>query len=44
MHPDFFILANDAEMEKYRQEIADLDSGKTVIKNGREVKAEKSKK
>jgi ABC-type oligopeptide transport system ATPase subunit len=42
--PGHFILANDAEMEKYRQEIADLDSGKTVIKNGREVKAEKSKK
>lgn len=38
--PGHFILANDAEMEQYRKEIADLDSGKTVIKNGQQVKAE----
>ena len=36
--PGHFILCNDEEEKKYKQEIADLDSGKTVMKNGEEVK------
>lgn len=35
--PGHFVLCNDAEFEKYQQEIADLDSGKLVLKNGTEV-------
>ncbi len=36
--PGHFVLCNDEEEKKYKQEIADLDSGKTVMKNGEEVK------
>ena len=42
--PGHFVLANDAEMEKYREEIANLDSGKTVMKNGVAVESEKPRK
>lgn len=38
--PGHFILANDAEMEKYREEIRELDSGEIVIRNGREIRRE----
>lgn len=41
--PGHFILANSAEMEKYRQEIADIDRGNVEIKNGTAVKKKKSK-
>jgi len=39
--PGHFILANDEEVERYKQEIEALDSGKIVLKNGEEVKEEK---
>ena len=42
--PGHFILANDAEMEKYRAEIAQLDSGDAVIKNGVVENKKKGKK
>ena len=43
--PGHFILANDAEMEKYREEIKNLDAGDAVIKNGViEAKPKKGKK
>ncbi len=41
--PGHFILANSAEMEKYRQEIADIDRGTVEIKNGTAVKKKKPK-
>lgn len=41
--PGHFILANSAEMEKYRQEIADIDRGNVEIKNGTAVKKKKPK-
>ena len=42
--PGHFILANDAEMEKYRAEIAELDSGDAIIKNGVVETKKKGKK
>ena len=39
--PGHFILANDEEVERYKQEIEALDSGKIIIKNGEEVEEEK---
>lgn len=36
--PGHFVLCNDVEEAKYKEEIAALDSGDLVIKNGQEVK------
>ncbi len=38
--PGHFILCNDEEEIRYKKEIADLDSGKILLKNGQEVKTE----
>lgn len=35
--PGHFVRCNEAELAKYKQEIADLDSGKAIIKNGEVV-------
>ena len=37
--PGHFVLCNDEEEAKYREEIKSLDSGEIIIKNGQEVKA-----
>ena len=37
--PGHFVLCNDEEEAKYREEIKSLDSGEIIIKNGHEVKA-----
>jgi oligopeptide transport system ATP-binding protein len=44
--PGHFILCNDAEEAKYRQEIKDLDSGSLFFREGREIRkdAEPKKK
>jgi ABC-type microcin C transport system duplicated ATPase subunit YejF len=41
--PGHFILCNDEELVKYKEEIAKLDAGELVIKDGLEVKGEKAK-
>ncbi len=38
--PGHFILCNDEEEARYKEEIRQLDSGELIIKNGQEVKAE----
>ena len=41
--PGHFILCNDKELVKYKEEIAKLDAGELVIKDGLEVEGEKAK-
>lgn len=38
--PGHFVLANDEEMTRYREEIRALDAGEIVIRNGREIRKE----
>ena len=38
--PGHFVLANDAELARYQEEIRALDAGEIVIRNGREIRKE----
>ncbi|MBO4540697.1 MAG: ABC transporter ATP-binding protein, partial [Bacilli bacterium] len=42
--PGHFILANDEELAKYKEEIEGLDSGRLVIRNGVEMTIEEAAK
>ena len=36
--PGHFVLCNDKEEEAYRKEIADIDSGKIILREGQEIR------